>query len=40
MKKNKLFKVDNNKSTKQVSVTIKKNKLFKIETNQGTKEVR
>ena len=39
MKKNKLFKQENNQSTKQVSITMTKYKLFKDENNQGTKEV-
>ena len=33
MKKNKLFKLENNQSTKQVSITMKKNKLFKLANN-------
>ena len=39
MKKNKLFKLENDQSTKQVSITMKKNKLFKQENNQSTKQV-
>ena len=39
MKKNKLFKLDNNQSTKQVSITMKKNKLFELKNNQSTKQV-
>ena len=39
MKQNKLFKQENNQSTKQVSITMTKYKLFKDENNQGTKEV-
>ena len=38
MKKNKLFKLENYQSTKQVSITMKKNKLFKQENNQSTKQ--
>ena len=33
MKKNKLFKLENNQSTKQVSITMKKKKLFKLANN-------
>ena len=39
MKKNKLFKLEKDQSTKQVSITMKKNKLFKQENNQSTKQV-
>ena len=37
--KNKLFKLENNQKTKQVSITMKKNKLFKQDNNQSTKQV-
>ena len=37
--KNKLFKLENNQSTKQVSITMKENKLFKQDNNQSTKQV-
>ena len=42
IKKNKLFKQENNQSTKQGSITKTKYKLFKDENNhtkKGTKEV-
>ena len=39
MMKNKLFKLENNQSPKQVSITMKKNKLFKQDNNQSTKQV-
>ena len=39
MKKNKLFKLENNQSTKQVSITMKKNELFKLKNNPSTKRV-
>ena len=39
MRKNKLFKLENNQSTKQVSTTMKTNKLFKQENHQSTKQL-
>ena len=39
MIKNKLFKLENNQSTKQVSNTMKKNELFKRENNQSTNQI-
>ena len=39
MIKNKLCKLGNNQSTKQVSITIKKNKLFKQDNNQSADQV-
>ena len=39
MKKNKLFKLENNQGTKQVLITMKKNRLFKQENNESTKQV-
>ena len=39
MMKNKLFKLENDQSTKQVSNTMKKNELFKCENNQSTNQV-
>ena len=36
MMKNKLFKLENNQSTKQVLITMKKNKLLKQGNNQNT----
>ena len=35
MMKNKLFKLENNQSTKQVLITMKKNKLLKQGNNQN-----
>ena len=39
MMKNKLFKLENDQSTKQISNTLKKNELFKRENNQGTNQI-
>ena len=36
--KNKLFKLENDQNTKQISNTLKKNKLCKRENNQGTNQ--
>ena len=39
MMKNKLFKLGNDQSTKQISNTLKKNELFKHENNQVTNQI-
>ena len=39
MVKNKLFKLENDQSTKEVSITMKKNKLFKRENKQSTNQI-
>ena len=36
---NKLFKLENDQSTKEVSITMKKNKLFKRENKQSTNQI-
>ena len=36
---NKLFRLENNQSTKKVSITMNKYKLFKQDNNQSTNQV-
>ena len=39
MMKNKLFKLENDQSAKQISNTMKKNELFKRKNNQSTNQI-